>query len=241
MHLSITPPPLPMPAPRVPPMAAAAPVSTAAAPPVLSLWRGVSNMDVTSEVLERGGTIIAPTSLSTNRAMAVEMAVACHSSRNAFPPCLLKIRSGGAAGEAMSAVDVRFLSLYPREAQYLLPPGVHLHCARGEAELLTNEADGGAVRPDGTVVPLVQVELVPTPLKGAWVPGEHEMQRALAAHAESGGKMLTPRGGLATPRGAGMLATPRCGLASPRRAAMHGPMTMTPRGAAPTEPAGGLW
>ena len=209
-------------------------------PRTIDLWRGVSNMEVTEELLERGGTLIAPTSLSTDRSMAIETACACHSRRNGFPPCLLKIKSGGAtSGEAMAAVDIRFLSLYPLEAQYLLPPGVHLHCQLGEAEIFEEELESGEPGPL-----LVQLELVPTPLKGAWVPREHEVQRALAIHAESGGKLLTPRGGgaLSTPRaGAGGLG----GLMSPRLSTPRGGLGLsTPRqgAAAPSaEPAVGLW
>ena len=82
---------------------------------------------------------------------------------------------------------------------------------------------------------LVQLELVPTPLKGAWVPSEHEVHRKLQQYAENGGagktsggltpRGLTPRG--LTPRGAcgGILGG---GLISPRR--LGGSVLGTPRG-----------
>ena len=95
---------------------------------------------------------------------------------------------------------------------------------------------------------LVQLELVPSPLKGAWVPREHEVQRALAIHAESGGKLLTPRGGgvLSTPRGgAGGVLNGLGGMMSPRMTTPRGGLGLsTPRqgAAAPSAaPAVGLW
>lgn len=201
------------------------------APAPVSLWRGVSNLEV-RELLERGGTLIAPTSLSTDRAMAIRTAIDCHGRRLAYPPTLLRIRSAGASGGAMAAVNIGFLSLFPHEAEYLLPPGVYLHCAAGEAEVLPmGDPDGGGG--------LVQVELRPIPLRGAWVPVEHNVQRALAAHAESGGgKGLTPR--MSTPR----MTTPRAGSAgyvAPSPRGRGGLLTPRQAAAAAPEAGGGLW
>ena len=72
------------------------------------------------------------------------------------------------------------------------------------------------------------------------------MQRALAIHAESGGKMLTPRGGgctLSTPRGGvGGTLHGLGALMSPRLSTPRGLSTPRQGAAAPsTEPAIGLW
>jgi hypothetical protein len=156
-----------------------------------TLWRGVSNMEVTDELLERGGTIIAPTSFSRDLEMAKDNAAAHHAPKNLFPPCILKIRSGSGDGEALAAVDVRWCSCYPREAEYLLPPGVYLHCPNG--------GQNEVLEPRGKHGPFVQIELVPTPLKGAWVPAVVQMQQHRVVSGAGGSR--TPRGrGLCTPR-----------------------------------------
>ena len=90
-----------------------------------TLWRGVSNLEVSTELLQRGGTIIAPTAFSTSSSVAKESAAGSHHMDFPFPPAILKVRMEG----GMTACDVRFLSCFPREAMYLLPPGTYLHCA----------------------------------------------------------------------------------------------------------------
>jgi hypothetical protein len=165
----------------------------------LELWRGVSNLEVTRELLTRGGTLIAPTAFSTSVSLAKSNAAAFHAPKLPYPPTLLKVSMADAAA-GMAACDVRFLSCFPREAMFLLPPGTYLHCPTGDVHMLP--ADG--THPCS----FVQIDLVPTPLKGAWVPAADPIAPPSRMGGAGGG--LTPRtpraGGVATPRGA---STPR--------------------------------
>ena len=204
-----------------------------------TLWRGVSNLEVSTELLQRGGTIIAPTAFSTSSSVAKESAAGSHHMDFPFPPAILKVRMEG----GMTACDVRFLSCFPREAMYLLPPGTYLHCA-GNDPKPKEEWDGlelglEALPPEEPYGHgFVQVVLNAIPLKGAWVPPtDPTTPRRL-----SGGGLATPRGGGGgiTPRRLGLAMTPR-GSATPRGVVSLGMPLQQADGAKKEEEAVGLW
>merc|ERR1712196_304363 len=83
---------------------------------VISLWRGMKDMQVSSEFLRQGGTEIAPCSTTTDMSVAVTFSASKH-------VLLLQLlcRSFITRG-----ADLSFLSAYPEQVEYLYPPLTYL-------------------------------------------------------------------------------------------------------------------
>ena len=61
----------------------------------------------------------------------------------------------GADSGGLAACDVRFLSCFPREAMYLLPPGTYLHSPSGDIDAVADDGPHGGI----AIRPLKQVAI----------------------------------------------------------------------------------
>ena len=109
------------------------------------LWRGMRNMAVTENFLEKGGTELAFMSTTTDLSVAVRYALSHHS-------LLFKI----VAPNFMSCgAELKWLSVFPGEAEVLFPPHTYLQ-PTGK----TDHVD--AVDRNGNPVSFTVIEVVPS-------------------------------------------------------------------------------
>jgi len=82
----------------------------------LDLWRGLRDRRVPSELMERGGTEIAPMSTTPDIGTAIRYAVSA-------VPLLLKLRTSNFVERGVS---LAFLSVFPEETEVCFPPLTYL-------------------------------------------------------------------------------------------------------------------
>ena len=96
--------------------------SSADANKPLTLWRGLADLRITDEFMERGGTELG--CMSTSAAADVAVRYACaHDSCDSGVVCLLRLNT---ASFMDRGADLAFLSAFPEEAEFLYPPGTYL-------------------------------------------------------------------------------------------------------------------
>jgi len=91
----------------------------------VSLWRGMQNMALADDFRHNGGTELAPMSTSHSKSVAAKYAMSA-------TPLIFHFRAR-ALGKGVS---IGFLSLYPKEEEYLYPPLTYL-------SYVGDEEDGG--------------------------------------------------------------------------------------------------
>eukprot|EP00747_Dinoflagellata_sp_TGD_P151353 gnl/TRDRNA2_/TRDRNA2_177205_c1_seq6.p1 gnl/TRDRNA2_/TRDRNA2_177205_c1~~gnl/TRDRNA2_/TRDRNA2_177205_c1_seq6.p1 ORF type:complete len:197 (+),score=36.32 gnl/TRDRNA2_/TRDRNA2_177205_c1_seq6:70-591(+) len=88
----------------------------------ISLWRGMANSTIDMDKLKReGGTELAPMSTSADKNVAMKYAAS-------ETPLVFCYRASGLA----KGLNIKFLSLYPKEEEYLYPPGTMLKWEKNE-------------------------------------------------------------------------------------------------------------
>eukprot|EP00747_Dinoflagellata_sp_TGD_P151343 gnl/TRDRNA2_/TRDRNA2_177205_c1_seq14.p1 gnl/TRDRNA2_/TRDRNA2_177205_c1~~gnl/TRDRNA2_/TRDRNA2_177205_c1_seq14.p1 ORF type:complete len:197 (+),score=37.87 gnl/TRDRNA2_/TRDRNA2_177205_c1_seq14:70-591(+) len=81
------------------------------------LWRGMANVTTDMDKLKKqGGTELAPMSTSADKSVAIKYAAS-------ESPLIFRYKAQGLA----KGVSIKFLSLYPKEEEYLYPPGTLLN------------------------------------------------------------------------------------------------------------------
>jgi len=81
-----------------------------------TLWRGLSNATIDLEKFKKeGGTELAPMSTSADRSIATKYAAS-------QSPLILLYKTKGLT----RGVSLKFLSVYPKEEEFLYPPGTFL-------------------------------------------------------------------------------------------------------------------
>ena len=84
----------------------------------VNLYRGMANVEAKAEFLRKGGTEVAPMSTTSDLNVAVQYAL-----RGSQIGILLRLKTTSAM---QRGADIRFLSAYPGEKEYLLPPLTYL-------------------------------------------------------------------------------------------------------------------
>lgn len=102
----------------------------------LDVWRGMRDVNLDREVRSHGGTELACMSTTSDPAVALGYAVPSHAS------VLFKIRT---RTPLQRGADLRWLSAFPAEMEYLYPPLVFL-APTGKVEDFELESHGAAVR-----------------------------------------------------------------------------------------------
>ncbi len=97
----------------------------------VSLWRGMRDMTIMADLKGMGGTKIAPMSTSRDKNVAFDEYA------KSVTPLVFHYNARALA----QGVSIEFLSLYPKEKEYLCPPLIYLspfgHAEEGGYQVLT--------------------------------------------------------------------------------------------------------
>ena len=90
----------------------------------VSLYRGIANAEARAEFLKRGGTEVAPMSTTSDVRVAMQYAL-----KDSTSSLLIRLDTKSAM---QRGADIRFLSAFPGEKEYLLPPLTYLQPIKSE-------------------------------------------------------------------------------------------------------------
>lgn len=111
----------------------------------VDLFRGMSNVSVTDRFITEGGTELAPMSATASITTALEYAASQHSG------VVLRLRTRSSMERG---ADISFLSAFPHEKEFLLPPLVYLQARRNQ----NNVRYDFLTMPGGVSLQLIDVE-----------------------------------------------------------------------------------